>query len=137
MAGVEIIRRIHDQYHGKPPVTIRLVDRADEEGARFGKSLFGSSAFSGQLDTHEACTLVDRDGITLPAALADYQIDFSSVKQAAAETQNAAASLAAMLAHAKSASEGFAQQGNVTVAWQRIWKFKPIIHLPQSVPHDL
>ena len=50
MAGVEILRRINAQYHGKPPVTIRLVDWGDEEGARFGKSLFGSSACSGDLD---------------------------------------------------------------------------------------
>ena len=48
LAGVEILRRINAQYHGKPPVTVRLVDWADEEGARFGKSLFGSSACSGQ-----------------------------------------------------------------------------------------
>ena len=47
VAGVEILRRINAQYNGKPPVTIRLVDWADEEGARFGKSLFGSSACSG------------------------------------------------------------------------------------------
>src|SRR5882757_7322209 len=39
MAGLEILRRINDQYKGKPPVTVRLVDWADEEGARFGKSL--------------------------------------------------------------------------------------------------
>src|SRR5438477_9188464 len=42
LAGVEILRRIQSQYGGKPPVTVRLVDWADEEGARFGKSLFGS-----------------------------------------------------------------------------------------------
>src|ERR1700739_2234479 len=47
LAGVEILRRINEQYDGKPPVTVRLVDWADEEGARFGKSLFGSSACSG------------------------------------------------------------------------------------------
>ena len=46
LAGVEILRRLHTQYEGKPPVTVRLVDWADEEGARFGKSLFGSSACS-------------------------------------------------------------------------------------------
>src|SRR5690606_15309613 len=40
LAGVEILRRITSQYDGKPPITIRLVDWADEEGARFGKSLF-------------------------------------------------------------------------------------------------
>ncbi len=54
LAGVEILRRINAQYDGKPPVTVRLVDWADEEGARFGKSLFGSSACSGNLDMDEA-----------------------------------------------------------------------------------
>ena len=41
-AGLEVLRRISDQYAGKPPVTVRLVDWCDEEGARFGRSLFGS-----------------------------------------------------------------------------------------------
>ena len=69
LAGVEILRRIHAQFRGKPPVTVRLVDWADEEGARFGKSLFGSSACSGNLDMDEARTLTDKEGISLPAAL--------------------------------------------------------------------
>src|SRR5689334_7247706 len=38
LAGLEILRRIHSEFAGKPPVTVRLVDWADEEGARFGKS---------------------------------------------------------------------------------------------------
>jgi N-carbamoyl-L-amino-acid hydrolase len=42
MAGVEVLRRIASD--GQPPVTVRLVSWADEEGARFGRSLFGSSA---------------------------------------------------------------------------------------------
>src|SRR5205823_3496408 len=63
MAGVEILRRLNAQYKGKPPVTVRLVDWADEEGARFGKSLFGSSACSGNLDVNEARGLKDKDGI--------------------------------------------------------------------------
>ena len=54
LAGVEILRRINAQYQGQPPVTVRLVDWADEEGARFGKSLFGSSACSGTLNMEEA-----------------------------------------------------------------------------------
>src|ERR1700749_4659227 len=66
LAGVEILRRIIKQYDGKPPVTVRLVDWADEEGARFGKSLFGSSACSGNLDLAEARALVDKDGVLLP-----------------------------------------------------------------------
>src|SRR5690606_25794049 len=48
LAGLEVMRRI--VAGGTPPVTVRLVDWADEEGARFGRSLFGSSAFSGTLD---------------------------------------------------------------------------------------
>src|SRR5471030_771441 len=50
LAGLEVLRRISAQYGGKPPVTVRLVDWADEEGARFGKSLFGSSACAGTLN---------------------------------------------------------------------------------------
>ena len=64
------------QYNGKPPVTVRLVDWADEEGARFGKSFFGSSACSGNLDMDEARGLKDKDGITLPDALKEQGIDF-------------------------------------------------------------
>ena len=45
--GVETLRRIADE--GTPPVTVRLVDWADEEGARFGRSLFGSSAAGGSM----------------------------------------------------------------------------------------
>src|SRR5436305_7812428 len=79
LAGVEILRRINARYAGKPPVTVRLVDWADEEGARFGKSLFGSSACSGSLNMDEARALKDRDGVTLPAALKNVGIDFERV----------------------------------------------------------
>jgi len=91
VAGIEIIRRINAQYNGKPPVTVRLVDWADEEGARFGKSLFGSSACSGNLDMNEARGLVDKQGIKLPDALANVGIDFERVKDSGKERQNAAA----------------------------------------------
>ncbi len=93
MAGVEILRRLHAQYHGRPPVTVRLVDWADEEGARFGKSLFGSSACSGSLNMDEARVLKDRDGVTLPEALQNVGIDFAAVKQSGSELKNAAAYL--------------------------------------------
>src|SRR3954468_302841 len=93
LAGLEILRRINAQYHGKPPVTVRLVDWADEEGARFGKSLFGSSACSGHLDMDEARALKDKQGITLPAALAEHGIDFEKVKDCGKELENAAAYL--------------------------------------------
>ena len=91
VAGIEILRRIHAQYNGKPPVTVRLVDWADEEGARFGKSLFGSSACSGNLDMNEARGLVDKQGIKLPDALKNVGIDFERVKDSTKELQNAAA----------------------------------------------
>ena len=93
LAGVEVLRRISAQYHGKPPVTVRVVDWADEEGARFGKSLFGSSACSGNLDIEEARGLVDKDGITLPDALREVGIDFEKAKDCGKELQNAAAYL--------------------------------------------
>src|SRR5688572_29484158 len=65
LAGLEILRRINAEYAGKPPVSVRLVDWADEEGARFGKSLFGSSACSGNLNLDEARGLKDKTGISL------------------------------------------------------------------------
>ncbi len=90
-AGLEILRRIHHEYGGRPPVTVRVVDWADEEGARFGKSLFGSSACSGNLDMEEARGLTDRDGVSLPDALAAHGIDFPNVKTCGRELQHAAA----------------------------------------------
>ncbi|HWY78302.1 MAG TPA: hydantoinase/carbamoylase family amidase, partial [Verrucomicrobiae bacterium] len=93
LAGVEILRRINAQYNGKPPVTVRLVDWADEEGARFGKSLFGSSACSGNLTLDEARVLIDKDGIRLPDALKDIGVDFERVKDSGEELKDAAAYL--------------------------------------------
>jgi hydantoinase/carbamoylase family amidase len=93
LAGVEILRRINAQYNGRPPVTVRLVDWADEEGARFGKSLFGSSACSGHLDMAEARALKDKNGVGLPAALAENGIEFEHVMECRKELANAAAYL--------------------------------------------
>jgi N-carbamoyl-L-amino-acid hydrolase len=93
MAGVEILRRIHSQFPGKPPVTVRVVDWADEEGARFGKSLFGSSACSGNLNVEEARILKDRDGIGLPEVLAEIGVDLERAKESGQELKNAAAYL--------------------------------------------
>jgi hydantoinase/carbamoylase family amidase len=93
LAGLEVLRRVSAEYGGRPPVSVRLVDWADEEGARFGKSLFGSSACSGTLDMDEARGLRDRDGITLPAALREVGIDFERVKESGRELRGAAAYL--------------------------------------------
>jgi N-carbamoyl-L-amino-acid hydrolase len=67
------------------------VDWADEEGARFGKSLFGSSACSGSLNMDEARGLRDRDGVTLPDALKNVGIDLDAVKACGVELRDAAA----------------------------------------------
>jgi hydantoinase/carbamoylase family amidase len=91
LAGVEILRRIAEQYKGKPPVTVRLVDWCDEEGARFGKSLFGSSACSGKIDMDETRALKDKDGVRLVDAVKEHGIDFEKVKDSGKELKNAAA----------------------------------------------
>jgi hydantoinase/carbamoylase family amidase len=89
LAGLEVLRRINTQYRGKPPMTVRLVDWADEEGARFGKSLFGSSACSGNLNMDEARVLKDKDGIGLPDALKKVGIEFERVKDSGKELRSA------------------------------------------------
>ena len=91
VAGLEVLRRIAAE--GTPPVTVRLVDWADEEGARFGRSLFGSSAVSGHMDPEELAELQDRDGIALPDALAAHGVDLHSAGRAASQIAHAAAYL--------------------------------------------
>ena len=64
LAGLEVLRRFAPKYNGRPPVTVRLVDWADEEGARFGRSLLGSSAFAGTHSIEADRSRTDKDGIT-------------------------------------------------------------------------
>jgi N-carbamoyl-L-amino-acid hydrolase len=92
LAGLEVLRRIAAE--GEPPVTVRLVSWADEEGARFGRSLFGSSAAAGSMrDQDELRKLVDRDGIALPDALAGHGVDLDRALDARGELESAAAYL--------------------------------------------
>jgi N-carbamoyl-L-amino-acid hydrolase len=93
LAGVEVLRRVCAASGGRPPVTLRLVDWADEEGARFGKSLFGSAACSGSLDIDEARGLVDKQGARLPDVLRAEGLDLDRVKQSGCERATAAAYL--------------------------------------------
>src|SRR5271154_2517046 len=69
LAGLEILRRINTEFKGRPPVTIRLVDWADEEGARFGRSLLGSAAFAGAHSISADRGRTDKDGVKLEDAL--------------------------------------------------------------------
>src|SRR3954452_9805626 len=92
MAGVEVLRRI--AADGEPPVTVRLVNWADEEGARFGRSLFGSSAAAGSMqDQDELRARRDGDGVALPDALRGHGVDLDSALDARTELQGAAAYL--------------------------------------------
>jgi N-carbamoyl-L-amino-acid hydrolase len=92
VGGLEVLRRLAEE--GTPPVTVRLVDWADEEGARFGRSLFGSSAAAGSMrDQDELRRLADGDGVTLPEALAAHGVDLDRALDARAQLDNAAAYL--------------------------------------------
>lgn len=93
LTGLEVLKHFASQYNGRPPCTIKLVDWADEEGARFGRSLFGSSAFAGTqtIDADRART--DREGTTLETALAACGVSVDRVGDAAAERKNLAAYL--------------------------------------------
>jgi N-carbamoyl-L-amino-acid hydrolase len=93
LAGVEVMRRLAAE--GEPPVTVRLVSWADEEGARFGRSLFGSSAAAGSMaDQEELRALKDRDGTALPDALREHGVDLDGALAARSQLENAAAYLA-------------------------------------------
>jgi hydantoinase/carbamoylase family amidase len=77
----------------RPPRTLALVDWADEEGARFGRSLFGSSAFSGTLEPAAVRDLRDADGGVLADVLAQNGVDLDRAPQAASRQKRLAAYL--------------------------------------------
>ena len=92
VGAVAVLRRI--AADGEPPVTVRLVNWADEEGARFGRSLFGSSAAAGSMaDQDELRTRRDAEGHALPEVLAQHGVDLDRALEARSELNNAAAYL--------------------------------------------
>jgi beta-ureidopropionase / N-carbamoyl-L-amino-acid hydrolase len=87
-----VLRRV--AADGKPPLTVRLVNWADEEGARFGRSLFGSSAAAGSMaDQDELRQRRDAAGIALPDALREHGVDLDGALEARKQLKNAAAYL--------------------------------------------
>jgi hydantoinase/carbamoylase family amidase len=82
MAALDVLRA-WSEAGGRPSRTLALVDWADEEGARFGRSLFGSSAFSGTLDPAEVRDLRDREGRRLADVLAENSVDLDLAPEAA------------------------------------------------------
>ncbi|MBS1821547.1 MAG: Zn-dependent hydrolase [Acidobacteria bacterium] len=93
LTALEVMRAIAEDHNGRPPVTVRLVDWADEEGARFGRSLFGSSAFAGNHSIAADRVRTDRDGETLEATLRECGFDIDRIGDAAIERKNACAYL--------------------------------------------
>jgi hydantoinase/carbamoylase family amidase len=92
VAGSEVLRRIAEE--GNPPVTLRLVSWADEEGARFGRSLFGSSAAAGSMaDRDELRERKDADGVLLPEAIGAHGVDLDRATDARSQLETAAAYL--------------------------------------------
>ncbi len=92
VAGAEVLRRIAAE--GPPPLPVRLVNWADEEGARFGRSLFGSSAAAGSMhDQEELAKLTDRDGIALPQALREHGVELERALEAGEQLEGAGAYL--------------------------------------------
>ena len=93
LASLEVMRRFAEEYDGRPPVTVRLVDWADEEGARFGRSLLGSSAFSGTHSIEADRSRIDANGIRLDEALRRCGIEIEQFPHAGVEQKHAAAYL--------------------------------------------
>jgi N-carbamoyl-L-amino-acid hydrolase len=91
LTGLEILRRFATLYDGRPPVTVRLIDWADEEGARFGRSLLGSSAFAGTHSIEADRGRKDRDGIRLEDAVRDCGFEIDRFPEASREQENASA----------------------------------------------
>ena len=90
VAALEVVRALAPQ---RRPVTLRLVDWADEEGARFGRSLFGSGSAAGALKPDDVRNLKDKDGVALPDALREHGVDLDRANEAGKQLANAAAYL--------------------------------------------
>jgi N-carbamoyl-L-amino-acid hydrolase len=77
MSGLELLRSLAEE--GTPAVTVALVDWADEEGARFGRSLFGSAASVGTLDLDVLHGLSDKEGNKLSEVLGAHGVDIDNL----------------------------------------------------------
>ncbi len=93
LAGLEVLRRVAAEFQGRPPLTVRLVDWADEEGARFGRSLLGSSAFAGTHSIEADRDRTDREGVKMEDALRRCGVKIENFPEAEKEQKNAAAYL--------------------------------------------
>jgi hydantoinase/carbamoylase family amidase len=83
MGGLGVLRAWANAA-ARPSMTLALVDWADEEGARFGRSLFGSSAAAGTFDPAELADARDSDGRAAAEVLADNGVDLERVGESRA-----------------------------------------------------
>jgi allantoate deiminase len=81
-AGLGALRLFKD---AQPRRTIAVVDWADEEGARFGRSLLGSSAAGGSLRVDDVRELVDKQGTRLVDALRENGVEPDRMLEAHAQ----------------------------------------------------
>lgn len=80
LSALECLRRYAAQKDR--PMTLKLVDWADEEGARFGRSLVGSSAAGGSLNIEDIRNLKDRQGVTQGEALKENGVEIDRMLDA-------------------------------------------------------
>jgi hydantoinase/carbamoylase family amidase len=90
VAGLEVLRALAPE---RRELTLKLVDWADEEGARFGRSLLGSSAAAGTLDPDDVRDLLDAKGTRLQDALAACDVDLDNAGAATSRLEGALAYL--------------------------------------------
>ncbi len=93
MCALEVLRTLAGQR--ELPCSVALVDWADEEGARFGRSLFGSAAAAGTLEVEEVRNLTDRDGERLVDVVARWGVALDDLATARAQLEPVAAYLEA------------------------------------------
>ncbi|HWC87675.1 MAG TPA: Zn-dependent hydrolase [Solirubrobacteraceae bacterium] len=89
LSSIEVLRGL--ARDGRPPVTVKLVDWADEEGARFGLSLVGSAAAAGTLDPDQLRALRDVEGTSAEEALRAHGVEVDDMLNARSRLEGAAA----------------------------------------------
>ena len=77
LAGAEVLRGLH-RDGVELPVSVSVVDWADEEGARFGRSLFGSGAVGGTLEVAAVRDLVDNGGRHLVDVVGEHGVELDT-----------------------------------------------------------
>lgn len=90
VGALEVLRALSAAHR---PLTVKLVDWADEEGARFGRSLMGSSAAARTLHIDEVRDLTDRDGAALPDVLRAHGVELENMDDARRSLEGARAYL--------------------------------------------